>query len=98
MVERLGPTALCRHRASGRDPRDRVVTIDLEIDLVRRADGRVEVLDHDEFEQHRQLFGYPATIVGAVTSTIVELTEALASRRPPFLDAPQPPPGLPREP
>jgi predicted RNA-binding protein associated with RNAse of E/G family len=37
--------------------------IDLDLDVVRRSDGTIEVLDEDEFAEHRVRFGYPRSLV-----------------------------------
>jgi len=37
--------------------------VDMDLDVVRRADGAVTVEDEDEFEEHRAQFAYPNDIV-----------------------------------
>jgi len=71
---------------------DRIVTIDLDVDVVRRRDGSVEVLDLDEFELHRQRFGYPPGLVANVTSTARALAEAIRMEQGPFRVTPDAPP------
>jgi protein associated with RNAse G/E len=44
---------------------DAVTTVDLDLDVVQFSDGRVEVVDRDEFELHQREFGYPPDIVEA---------------------------------
>lgn len=67
-----------------------VEAVDLDLDVVGWRDGRVEVEDAEEFEEHSVLFGYPtATVVGALT-TAQELMAAVASRQAPFDAAHEP--------
>jgi hypothetical protein len=67
---------------------DGVVTaVDLDLDVVRYRDGRVRVLDRDEFAEHRALMAYPQTVVDGAEATARWLTEAMAARREPFGDA-----------
>ena len=44
---------------------DRVVTVDLDLDVIKFHDGRVEVADRDEFELHRERYGYPPGVIEA---------------------------------
>jgi protein associated with RNAse G/E len=71
---------------------DRVVTIDLDVDVVRRPGGAVEVLDLDEFEEHRRTFGYPEDLVDEVHRTTDFLVNAIGEQRPPFGLTPAVPP------
>lgn len=41
----------------------RLTQIDLDLDVVRRLDGSVEIIDEDEFEDHRVRLGYPAELI-----------------------------------
>jgi hypothetical protein len=44
-----------------------VTQIDLDLDVVRRLDDRVEIIDQDEFEENRATHGYPDELVeGAI--------------------------------
>jgi uncharacterized protein len=62
-----------------------LTVVDLDIDLVRyRADGRVEVEDEDEFEEHRLSLGYPDAIVQGALGGAAELRAALTSGEEPF--------------
>jgi uncharacterized protein len=53
--------------------------VDLDVDIVVGVDNSVKVLDEDEFEANRIVFGYPADIVAGVRKAIDEVKE-LASR------------------
>jgi protein associated with RNAse G/E len=61
-----------------------VTAIDLDLDVVRRRDGTVELLDQDEFEEHRVAFGYPPEVAEAAGTTAEQLMDALARRAEPF--------------
>lgn len=62
-----------------------VTSVDLDLDVVRRrADGRVEIADIDELEEHTALYGYPADIVRRAERTAEEIVEAIAEGREPF--------------
>lgn len=44
-----------------------VTQIDLDLDVVRRLDGTVEIIDQEEFEANRAAYGYPEQLVeGAI--------------------------------
>lgn len=63
---------------------DSIVTVDLDLDVVRWVDGRVEVIDRDEFEAHQTRYGYPPGIVAAAEAATAEAYDLVAGRRPPF--------------
>lgn len=46
-----------------------VTAVDLDLDVIRRRDGTVALLDEDEFADHQVRFGYPAAVVAEVTAT-----------------------------
>jgi uncharacterized protein len=66
---------------------NRVMALDLDLDVVRYHDGRVEVLDEDELELHRRLYGYSAEMVADATSQAARLRGLLAARVEPFGDS-----------
>jgi protein associated with RNAse G/E len=61
---------------------DEVAMIDLDLDVVRLRGGAVRLLDEDEFEAHRALFGYPETVVESVTGTAQRLLAAVTTVEP----------------
>lgn len=63
---------------------DEVTMLDLDLDVVRRYDGTVEVHDEDEFAEHRVRYGYPPDVVGNATAAAAWLAAALADRLEPF--------------
>ena len=60
----------------------RVWMVDLDLDVVRFADGRVEVLDEDEFAEHLPL--YPPRLIEKARTTAARLVVDLENRREPF--------------
>jgi predicted RNA-binding protein associated with RNAse of E/G family len=69
---------------------DLVTMVDLDLDVVRhRNGGTAELLDEDEFAEHRVAFGYPDLVVGAATTTAEKLM-AQVIRDEPFTSAHQP--------
>jgi protein associated with RNAse G/E len=67
-------------------PEPNIVTmVDLDLDVIRhRADGSVEVVDEDEFEDHRVRLAYPPDVVTAATATASQLTLLLSDGSEPF--------------
>ena len=55
--------------------------IDLDIDVVVWPDGRVEVLDRDDFEQNSVNFGYPDDVIAAAEQSLVEIMELIEADR-----------------
>jgi protein associated with RNAse G/E len=67
---------------------EEVHLVDLDLDVVRRrATGRVELLDEDEFAEHRLAFGYPEELVTHAYAAAEWLRGALADGREPFVSA-----------
>jgi hypothetical protein len=62
----------------------RIEAIDLDLDVVAFRDGRVEVIDVDEFDEHRLTLGYPAQIVAGALATATWLSEHISMNTPPF--------------
>ncbi|MEU5671326.1 DUF402 domain-containing protein [Micromonospora sp. NPDC049089] len=67
---------------------DTVHLIDLDLDVVRRrATGLVELLDEDEFAEHRARFGYPEDVVAEAEAAAQRLLRALGDGTEPFATA-----------
>lgn len=64
--------------------------VDLDLDVKVYPGGCIELLDEDEFEQHRQEYGYPADIVERAYSAAAELIELARAARFPFTCGYQP--------
>ena len=58
--------------------------VDLDLDVARFRDGRVELLDEDEFDEHQLRYGYPADVIEQARRTADELMDAVRSRAEPF--------------
>lgn len=61
-----------------------IAMVDLDLDVVRFLDGRVEMLDEDEFAEHQVLYGYPTEVIAAARSAADDLLRAVIDRTPPF--------------
>ncbi|HYZ93479.1 MAG TPA: DUF402 domain-containing protein [Actinomycetota bacterium] len=58
--------------------------IDLDLDVARFRDGRIELLDEDEFEEHRAAFAYPDDVAERALTTAQSVLDAMRERREPF--------------
>lgn len=65
-------------------PDGTVTMVDLDLDVVRFLDGRVEMLDEDEFAEHQALYGYPPEVTAAARSAADDLLRAVTDGDPPF--------------
>ncbi|MFP5252184.1 MAG: DUF402 domain-containing protein [Actinomycetes bacterium] len=63
---------------------DTVTMVDLDLDVVEHEDGRVEVVDRDEFDAHRVRYGYPADVVGAAEEAAAWVAAVMRAGREPF--------------
>ncbi len=63
---------------------DRFVSTDLDLDVIRFTDGRVEVVDRDEFELHQVQYGYPDHIVVRTEAATAEALDLVLRRVAPF--------------
>lgn len=63
---------------------DRVEMIDVDLDIVRDADGAVHVLDEDEFAEHQRKLGYPQWLVDRARATAAEIVVATELGQEPF--------------
>jgi len=61
-----------------------VVMVDMDLDVVRWHDGRVELLDEDELELHETKYGYTAAMVEDAVRTGAEVLDAVRDGVPPF--------------
>ncbi|MFV2021448.1 DUF402 domain-containing protein [Micromonospora sp. LOL_023] len=62
--------------------------IDLDLDVVRRREtGLVELLDEDEFAEHRVRYGYPQDVVESSWAAARWLLDALGDGTEPFAGA-----------
>jgi predicted RNA-binding protein associated with RNAse of E/G family len=61
-----------------------IQAVDLDLDVIAWRDGRVEVVDRDEFEEHQELLGYPADVVVGAEQTAAWLETEVRGGRAPF--------------
>ena len=61
-----------------------VTMVDVDLDVVRWSDGRVEIADEDEFEQHRVAMEYPPRLVDTARATTARIALAVEERHEPF--------------
>lgn len=62
----------------------KVTMVDIDLDVVRWADGGVEILDEDEFAQHQIEFEYPERLVDTARATTAKMAIAVEARHEPF--------------
>lgn len=58
--------------------------VDLDLDVIRTAEGEVVVDDEDEFVEHRVAFAYPAEVVSLAVESCAWVAQAVRQERPPF--------------
>jgi len=58
--------------------------VDLDMDVIQWPDGRVEVLDKDDFERNTIAYGYSPEVIRAAESALIELLELARGGRFPF--------------
>lgn len=63
---------------------DRYETIDLDLDVVQLVDGSIQILDEDEFEEHRSSLGYPDWMIDQARTSTAEVAAAIEALRTPF--------------
>lgn len=63
---------------------DEVTMVDLDLDVIRRRSGAVEVVDEDEFAEHQVRYGYPADVVAEAERAAAWLRTALTGGQEPF--------------
>ena len=62
--------------------------IDMDLDVVRRTDGRgTWIDDRDEWDEHRVRYGYPPEVVTHLDATADELERRVRAGEAPFSDA-----------
>ncbi len=61
-----------------------VHAVDLDLDVIRRRDGTVEVLDEDEFAEHQVRYRYPSDVIAGAERTTAELVRLISTRAEPF--------------
>jgi protein associated with RNAse G/E len=65
---------------------NRYEMIDLDLDVVVRQDGTVEVEDEDEFATHQVQYAYPIEMIEGAEAETVRVVEMLRRREEPFFE------------
>jgi len=63
---------------------DVVTMVDLDLDVCRRRDGAIVLLDEDEFAEHQLKYDYPADVIASSRSAATWLQTALGDGSEPF--------------
>jgi len=63
---------------------DRVTQVDLDLDVVRKMDGTVAVLDEDEFADHQSRYAYPTDLIVAARMATEGAVSSVRNREGPF--------------
>jgi hypothetical protein len=63
---------------------DEVTMIDLDLDVLRRRNGLVELVDEDEFAEHQVRFAYPPDVISQARASADWVLAAVTERREPF--------------
>jgi protein associated with RNAse G/E len=63
---------------------ERIVSTDLDLDVIRRLDGTCEVLDRDEFEEHQVRYGYPLGVIDEAEAATAQVVDLVTRGVPPF--------------
>ena len=63
---------------------DTMTAVDLDLDVIRRWSGLVELVDQDEFDDHRIRYEYPPWLVEQAWATATWLVDAVSARAEPF--------------
>lgn len=58
--------------------------VDLDLDVIIQSDMSYEVVDRDEFEEHKVLFGYPRDLIENTEKALQELIRDIETRKFPF--------------
>lgn len=62
----------------------RIVSVDLDLDVVRFNDGRTEIVDQDEFADHQVRYGYPPDLITGAERAAATALERMTRNAPPF--------------
>jgi hypothetical protein len=65
---------------------DRIEMIDLDLDVLVKADGQVLIEDEDEFQVHRVRYGYSGEMIERARAETEQVTRMLRRRQEPFFE------------
>ncbi|MDI5964195.1 DUF402 domain-containing protein [Streptantibioticus silvisoli] len=63
---------------------DTVTMVDLDLDVIRKRNGRIYLDDEDEFDEHRVRYAYPPQVVSAARASAERLLKAVRVNAEPF--------------
>lgn len=63
-----------------------ITYIDYDLDVVLYPNGKVAVLDHDEYKMNSKLYKYPGNIMDHVDQSLQGLLKRIEARQQPFVD------------
>jgi hypothetical protein len=58
--------------------------VDLDLDVIRDFDGRVETIDQDEFAENQVRYAYPPDLIRGASQAAVVVADLLTGRAEPF--------------
>jgi hypothetical protein len=61
-----------------------ITMVDLDFDVVRFIDGRVELVDEDEFVEHRVKYDYPDDVAERAIASARDVLASVQADEPPF--------------
>jgi uncharacterized protein len=61
-----------------------IEAVDLDLDVIRRRDGQVLLVDEDEFAEHQVLYGYPEEVIARAQATADDLLTRVGAATEPF--------------
>jgi hypothetical protein len=62
----------------------RIRQVDLDLDVIRHFDGRVETIDQDEFAENQVRYAYPPDLIRGASQAAVAVADLLTRRAEPF--------------
>ncbi|GAA3445346.1 DUF402 domain-containing protein [Planomonospora venezuelensis] len=68
---------------------DEVTMVDLDLDVIRKRDGRIYLDDEDEFEEHQVRYAYPAEVITSARASADHLMKAVTGYTAPFAAPPR---------
>ncbi len=63
---------------------DTVCMLDLDLDVIQTLDGRVLVVDEDEFAENQVSYGYPEELIALARTSCDDVAAAMRARMEPY--------------
>ena len=86
MIRRNGITYYCNLASPSLYDGEAIKNIDYDLDVKIYPDGYFEVLDQDEYDQHKVIMNYPDNVQKIVTNQVDLLIERIQGGQAPFDD------------